>query len=56
LQGEGVWADLIRQRFEKGLKRVGIEARAGSFARLDGSRFKRPAPHKETKQMDMFDQ
>jgi DNA repair photolyase len=43
MHGEGVWADLIRQRFEKTVARLGM---AGSgmrrFETLDFSRFRRP--------------
>lgn len=41
MRGEGVWADLLRQRFEKALIRFGM-AQRGSFATLDASRFRRP--------------
>jgi DNA repair photolyase len=43
MHGEGVWADLIRQRFTKTVERLGM---GGSgmrrFEKLDFSRFKRP--------------
>lgn len=42
MKGEGVWADLIRQRFDKLLVRLGLDKRADGFARLDGSAFRRP--------------
>ena len=42
MRGEGVWAELIRQRFEKAAARFGLGARAESFRGLDGSRFRRP--------------
>jgi DNA repair photolyase len=42
MHGEGVWADLIRQRFEKAAERLGIGMRAGRFKGLDASRFRRP--------------
>ncbi|MEC4722453.1 PA0069 family radical SAM protein [Noviherbaspirillum sp. CPCC 100848] len=42
MRGEGVWADLIRQRFDKLLARLGLDRRADGFARLDGSAFRRP--------------
>ncbi len=41
MRGEGVWADLLRQRFEKALIRFGMGQR-GSFATLDANRFRRP--------------
>ena len=42
MHGEGVWADLIRQRFVKATERLGINLTSGRFAQLDTSRFKRP--------------
>jgi DNA repair photolyase len=42
MHGEGVWADLIRQRFEKAVARLGIGSRARNFKSLDSSRFRRP--------------
>jgi DNA repair photolyase len=49
MRGEGVWADLIRQRFEKAAERVGLGRRSGRFKGLDASRFKRPAAPVQTK-------
>ncbi len=43
MHGEGVWADLIRQRFEKAVARLGLNAsRSSRFKLLDASQFKRP--------------
>jgi DNA repair photolyase len=42
MQGEGVWADLIRQRFVKATARLGMNLSSGRFAELDCSQFKRP--------------
>ncbi|GGC68327.1 PA0069 family radical SAM protein [Undibacterium terreum] len=42
MRGEGIWADLIKQRFDKCIERLGITRRSGSFGTLDGSRFRRP--------------
>lgn len=42
MHGEGVWAELIRQRFEKAAQRLGVNARGRDFARLDASGFRRP--------------
>jgi DNA repair photolyase len=42
MRGEGVWADLIRQRFEKAVARLGIGSHARDFRSLDTSRFRRP--------------
>ena len=44
MKGDGVWADLIRQRFEKAVARLGIHKRSESFRALDTSRFRRPQP------------
>ncbi len=63
MQGEGVWADLIRQRFTKTVERLGMGGRAGRFESLDCSRFTRPlvvptTPAKQcgnaTGQLDLF--
>jgi DNA repair photolyase len=42
MSGEGVWADLIRQRFVKTVDRLGMNLTSGRFAALDASRFRRP--------------
>ncbi|WP_288380264.1 PA0069 family radical SAM protein [uncultured Massilia sp.] len=42
MQGEGVWSDLIRQRFSKAVDRLGMGDYRGRFGRLDGSRFRKP--------------
>ncbi|KQQ96689.1 PA0069 family radical SAM protein [Massilia sp. Leaf139] len=42
MQGEGVWADLIRQRFTKTVERLGLGKLGSRFERLDTSRFRRP--------------
>ena len=43
MHGEGVWADLIRQRFTKTAERLGLTGRySNRFERLDFSRFRRP--------------
>jgi hypothetical protein len=42
MSGEGIWADLIRQRFTKAVKRLGMDGYTGRFSKLDGSQFKRP--------------
>jgi len=42
MQGEGVWSDLIRQRFSKAVDRLGMGDYRGRFGRLDGSQFRRP--------------
>ncbi|MBC7685486.1 MAG: radical SAM protein, partial [Bdellovibrionales bacterium] len=42
MQGEGVWADLIRQRFVKAVDRLGMNRTSGRFAELDTSQFRKP--------------
>jgi hypothetical protein len=42
MHGEGIWADLIRQRFEKTVLRLGLGIRSGRFKGLDISRFHPP--------------
>jgi DNA repair photolyase len=59
MRGEGVWAELIRQRFEKAAERLGIGARMADFGMLDAARFRRPhsvpAPRaSSTCQLDLF--
>ncbi len=43
MHGEGIWADMIRQRFEKAVTRLGIGVRSGRFKALDTSRFRPPS-------------
>lgn len=43
MHGEGIWADLIRQRFEKAVTRLGIGLRSGRFKGLDTSQFHAPS-------------
>lgn len=42
MRGEGVWADLIQQRIEKGIARYGYHSRHSRFRSLDRTQFKRP--------------
>lgn len=42
MRGEGVWADLVRQRAEKAIRRFGMAQRGTRFRQLDASAFKRP--------------
>jgi len=56
MRGEGLWADLIRQRFLKALKRFGIQHH-GRFRDLDCSLFGKPKiiPAKNNEeQLDLF--
>jgi DNA repair photolyase len=43
MRGEGVWADLIRQRFDKTVERLGLSAHSSRFKGLDSSRFRPPS-------------
>ncbi|MFL6676336.1 MAG: PA0069 family radical SAM protein [Massilia sp.] len=63
MHGEGVWADLIRQRFSKTVERLGMGGLRGRFERLDVSQFRKPlvvpaTPGKQcgnaTGQLDLF--
>ena len=42
MSGEGVWADLSRQRFTKAVKRLGLDGFNGRFSKMDGAQFRRP--------------
>mgnify|MGYP001546212022 CR=1 FL=1 len=56
MKGEGAWADLLRQRFDKAVKRLGLNARRHGI--LDMSHFKRPSPvepqNPQNRQLDLF--
>jgi DNA repair photolyase len=63
MTGEGIWADLIRQRFTKAVKRLGMEGRMSRFFTTDTSQFHRPlvvpksivkASSPAAAQMDLF--
>lgn len=43
MHGEGIWADMIRQRFEKAIARLGIGVCSERFRTLDTSRFRPPS-------------
>lgn len=49
MRGEGVWANLMLQRFEKAVAQLGIRSKARSFTNLDTSRFRRPSPEVSNK-------
>lgn len=57
MRGEGLWADMIRQRFMKGLKRYGLD-KSRRYGELECSLFRKPLsiPAQENKngQMDIF--
>jgi DNA repair photolyase len=42
MHGEGVWADLIRQRVDKTVKRLGMNGRGTRFRQMDCTAFRRP--------------
>ncbi|MBU2097624.1 MAG: PA0069 family radical SAM protein, partial [Gammaproteobacteria bacterium] len=42
LRGEGIWADLLKQRFNAAMRKTGLSKRQQEFGRLDCSRFRRP--------------
>jgi len=61
MQGEGVWASLIHQRFSKAVKRLGLEGRMSRFVIGDGAQFRRPLvvpkvikPASAEAQLDLF--
>lgn len=57
MRGEGLWADMIRQRFMKGLKRYGLD-KSRRYGELDCSQFRKPlhipAAKKPDGQLDIF--
>lgn len=53
MKGEGVWADLLKQRFDQAVKRLGLNPRRHGI--LDMSHFKKPAAMAAPNpQMDLF--
>lgn len=42
MRGEGVWAQMLQQRFEKAATRLGLYGRGKRFGKLDCSHFRRP--------------
>jgi DNA repair photolyase len=42
MKGEGVWAELIRQRFKIACERLGLTNHGNRFRQMDLSRFRRP--------------
>lgn len=53
MKGEGAWAELLRQRFDKAVKRLGLNARRHGI--LDMSHFKRPTvAEAPNPQLDLF--
>ena len=59
MKGEGLWAELIQQRFDIAVERLGIGRRITRFTSLDNSRFRRPlhvpaAGKAHGSQLDLF--
>jgi DNA repair photolyase len=54
MKGEGAWAELLKQRFQKAAKRLKLNAR--QYGVLDASQFWRPAPtdDKPSPQLNLF--
>jgi DNA repair photolyase len=55
MKGEGLWADMLKQRFQKATKRLGLNARQRGI--LDMSEFQRPekqAARPSSPQLDLF--
>ncbi|SAL65440.1 radical SAM domain-containing protein [Caballeronia cordobensis] len=56
MKGEGLWADMLKQRFQKATKRLGLNARQRGI--LDMSEFRQPdtraAPPPANPQLDLF--
>ncbi|WP_250480588.1 PA0069 family radical SAM protein [Caballeronia sp. GAOx1] len=55
MKGEGLWADMLKQRFQKATKRLGLNARQRGI--LDMSEFQRPASRPSppaSPQLDLF--
>ncbi|MDO9518912.1 MAG: PA0069 family radical SAM protein [Pseudohongiella sp.] len=42
MRGEGIWADLLRQRFKTAMRKTGLDQRQHDFGQLDCSFFRRP--------------
>ncbi|MES2298679.1 MAG: PA0069 family radical SAM protein [Pseudomonadota bacterium] len=62
MHGDGVWAELVRQRFRKTVDRLGMNLKNGRFESLDSSCFRRPVVaqpsntnrNRATGQLDLF--
>lgn len=52
MRGEGVWAQLLSQRFSKTVARLGLNRER---VELDLTRFKPPRPERDDGQVDLFD-
>lgn len=42
MRGEGIWADLLAQRFKTAMRKTGLDKRQLEFGRLDCTQFRRP--------------
>src|SRR5450830_1448719 len=54
MHGEGVWADLIRQRFTRAAEKHGLLVSGRRHEKLDCSQFIKPRLVKPTPQLDLF--
>jgi DNA repair photolyase len=57
MKGEGLWADMLKQRFQKAVKRLGLNARQRGIMDMSGFQPLPPAPslHKPSSpQLDLF--
>ena len=52
MRGEGVWAQLLAQRFSKTVARLGLNRER---VELDLTRFKPPLPERHDGQVNLFD-
>jgi hypothetical protein len=58
MKGEGLWADLLKQRFQQAVRRVGLNERQRGI--LDISAFRPPRPpsprarQRDNAQLDLF--
>jgi len=53
MSGQGVWADLVRQRLSKAAARLGLNHDPAAQA-LDATQFRRPSPPKDSAQAVLF--
>lgn len=51
MRGTGLWAQLLRQRFDKATARLGLNR---SRVELDLTQFRRPAPEVDDRQAQLF--
>lgn len=54
MRGTGIWSELIRQRFQKAARQLGLIRHVHGAAVLDASQFKKPDPLADNRQLDLF--